>query len=345
MKKKLAIGVAVLIVLGVVADRGYAWVLYQIDTPVSSASQPVSLTILPGEGQDAIATQLQQKGLIRDRNVFLAYLRYSGQGSRLEAGRVTLNRDMTMRQLVVSMTTSVARTLDVRLQAGMTIPLLAQEAAAQGAGTVQQYQSDAKTLSLWNEPFLQGRPANAPSTLEGFLFPDTYQIYPQGGSQALIARQLARFQQLVGPLQPAMAAATAARPAESLYSVLILASIVEKEEQTEPARSLVCGIFYNRLAAGMNLGSDATVLYALGRQGGGLTAQDLQVDSPYNTRRFAGLPPGPISNPSLDSIKACVTPQASNYLFFFSDPKGVVHYAATDAEFEQQQQQYGVAGQ
>ena len=345
MKKKLAIGVAVLIVVGIGADRGYAWLRYQIDTPTSSRSEPVTLTIKPGESQEAIAAALQQQRVIRDRNVFLAYLRYTGASSRLEAGRVRLNRDMTMRQVVNALTNATVPVLDVRMQAGLTIPQLAQEAAAQGAGTVQQYEQDARTPSLWNEPLLEGRPANAPSTLEGFLFPDTYQIDTAGGAKQLIQRQLDRFQQVVAPLLPAISAAAPGRPAESLYAVLILASIVEKEEPAESARSIVCGIFYNRLAAGMNLGSDATVLYALGRQGGTLTAQDLQVDSPYNTRRFAGLPPGPISNPSLDSVKACVQPQPSNYLFFFIDPKGVVHYAATDAEFEQQQQQFGVAGQ
>ncbi|MGH7883252.1 MAG: endolytic transglycosylase MltG, partial [Candidatus Dormibacteraceae bacterium] len=105
----------------------------------------------------------------------------------------------------------------------------------------------------------------------------------------------------------------------------------------------VCQILYNRLGVHMPLGSDASVLYALGRTGGGLTEQDLKVDSPYNTRLYPGLPPGPITSPSQSSIRACASPPNNDYIFFFSDPHGVTHFATTTREFLRQQSQYGVA--
>lgn len=343
MKKTLAIVVAVLVLVGAGA-AGYGWVRWQVTTPVSSKSEPVTLAIRPGETQTQIASALQAKRVIRDQRVFTTYLRATGQGSRIEAGQVTVNRNMTMPQLARALSQARTPTLQVRLGEGLTIKPMAQEASQQGAGTAAEYESLADNRSAWAAqfPFVSGLPATAPNDLEGFLFPNTYQILPQQGAKGLIQRQLQAFQQSVQPLVPGLAQPTAARPAESLYSVLILASITEKEETGEPARSIVCGIFYNRLAQSMPLGSDATVLFALGRSSGSLSATDLQVNSPYNTRVNPGLPPGPIDSPSLDSITACANPQPSNYLYFFNDPKGVLHYAATYAEFQAQQQQYGV---
>ncbi len=343
MKKGLGCLVTLVFVVGATIGASN-WVRWQVNTPVSSRSEPVTLAIQPGESETQIASSLQAKGVIRDQRVFTTYLRATGQGSRIEAGQVTVNRDMSMPQLARALAQAHPSTLQIRLGEGLTIRPMAQEAARQGAGTSADYESLADNRSAWASqfPFLSGLPATAPNDLEGFLFPNTYQILPQDGAKGLIQRQLEAFQQSVQPLVPGLSQATAARPAESLYSVLVLASITEREETGEPDRSIVCGIFYNRLAQGMPLGSDATVLFALGRSSGSLSASDLQVNSPYNTRLNAGLPPGPIDSPSLDSITACANPQPSNYIYFFNDAKGVLHYAATYAEFQAQQQQYGV---
>ena len=344
MKKGLGCLVTLLLVVGATFG-GYSWVNWQVTTPVASRSEPVTLVIRPGETEAQIASALQAKGVIRDQRVFTTYLRVTGQGSQIEAGQVTVNRDMSMPQLARALSQAHVSTLQIRLGEGLTIKPMAQQAAQQGAGAATDYESLADNRAAWAAqfPFVSGLPSTAPNTLEGFLFPNTYQILPQDGAKGLIQRQLQTFQQSVQPLVPPLAQATAARPAVSLYSVLILASITEREETGEPARSIVCGIFYNRLAQGMPLGSDASVLFALGRSSGSLSATDLQVNSPYNTRVNPGLPPGPINSPSLDSITACANPQPSNYIYFFNDSKGVLHYAATYAEFQAQQQQYGVS--
>lgn len=343
MKKGLGCLVTLVLVVGVVVG-GYSWVQYQVHTPVSSVSDKVTLTIHPGESQSEVAAALLAKGVIRDQRVFEYYLRFTGLGANIQAGQVTVNRDMSMPQVARALSRPTTPTLQVRLGEGLTIAPMAQQAAQQGAGTAAEYEALADDRGSWAAqfPFLGGLPATAPNTLEGFLFPNTYQILPSEGAKGLIQRQLQAFQQSVQPLLPGLAQPTAARPAESLYSVLILASITEKEVNAGTDRATVCGIFYNRLAQGMPLGADSTVLFALGRTSGSLSATDLQVNSPYNTRVNPGLTPGPISNPSLDSITACANPQPSNYLYFFTDPKGVAHYAATYADFEAQQQQYGV---
>jgi len=343
MKKGLGCLVTLVLVVGVVVG-GYQWVQYQVHTPVSSTSEKVTLTIRPNESESDIAAALQAKGVIRDQRIFQYYLHFTGTGADIQAGQVTVNRNMSMPQVANALSNAHTASLQVRLGEGLTIAPMAQQAEQQGAGPATTYESLADDRTAWAAqfPFLGGLPATAPNTLEGFLFPNTYQLLPSEGAKGLITRQLQAFQQSVQPLLPGLAQPTAARPAESLYSVLILASITEKEVNAGTDRSIVCGIFYNRLAQGIPLGSDATVLFALGRSSGSLSATDLQVNSPYNTRVNPGLPPGPISNPSLDSITACANPQPSNYLYFFTDPQGVAHYAATYADFEAQQQQYGV---
>jgi UPF0755 protein len=216
-----------------------------------------------------------------------------------------------------------------------------------GVGSAQSYVAAAKR-SAWQSQydFLQGLPASAPDNLEGFLFPDTYQLGPTEGMQGLVKRQLDRFGQLVTPdLRAQIGQPAPGRPAESLWRVVVLASIVEREVNKDPDRAIACGIFYNRLAAGITLGSDVTVLYGLGQtQGQPTDAQLNDSATPYNTRVHRGLPPGPISNPSLASISACAQPQKSAYLYFFVDKGGTTRYARTAAEFQQQVNQYGLGG-
>lgn len=348
--RKLAAALLVLLVLGVFGDRGYEWVRWQVYTPTSSGSHPVLLTVPAGTSQDQLATMLDGKGLIRDRSVFLNYLRWlriRGDALQLRAGAFQLDRDMSMARIVEALQSGAAAALTVRLAEGDTLATMAQAAQRQGAGTAQDYQAATADVGQWpGYAFLRDRPAGAPRTLEGFLYPDSYQLIRGSPAKELVKRQLDRFGQVLTPQMQAQAGqASNARPAESVYAIVTMASIVDKEVQTPADRGMVCSVFYNRLSQDMLLGSDATVLYAVGKTGGVPTQADLDSSSPYNTRKFAGLPPGPIGNPSSSAINACLAPPRTAYLFFFTDPKGAAHYAATYAEFLRQQQQYGLAGQ
>jgi UPF0755 protein len=341
--------VVLLLLVGLVAGRAYEWVRWQIYAPMSSQSQPVLVTIHPAATADDVGKELQARGLIRDQRVFqnyLRYLRYHGTAPDFKAGQFELNRNMSLARIVDTLQSASASEITVRMPEGARLSVLAQQAQQQGVGTAAAYTASASDLNSWHYDFLQGRPQNAPQNLEGFLFPDTYQILRGAGVNDLIKRQLDRFGQVVSPdLRQAISRPAEGRPAETLYNVLILASIAEKEVNTEADRPIVCDVFYNRLKQNMPLGSDATVLYAVGKQGGVPTQQELAVNSPYNTRLHGGLPPGPIDNPSMSAIKACISPAKTSYLYFFTDPKGVAHYAVTYQEFLQQQRQYGLASQ
>ena len=341
--RKVAIMVVFAVLLGVGGQRGYAWLRWQVVTPVADRSQPVMLTVKPAERPDQLADDLAAKGLIRDKQVFLAYFRYRGGDSRLRAGAFELNRSMSMDTIVNTLESGQESQVSVRMQEGATLTMMAAEAQRDGIGTATSYQAAASDLAGWQFDFLAGRPHGAPGNLEGFLFPDTYQLARGDGVKELIRRQLERFGQVMTPqLRQDAGQANPARPATSLYDVVVLASIVEKEISKDSDRPIVCDVFYNRLSRNIPLGSDATVLYAIGKTAGTPTQEDLAVSSPYNTRKFPGLPPGPISNPSLSALKACVYPQKTNYLFFFTDPKGTAHYAATYEQSLQQQQQFGL---
>ena len=118
--------------------------------------------------------------------------------------------------------------------------------------------------------------------------------------------------------------------------------MVEREADRDPDRGNVCSVYYNRLANGMKLGVDATLLYGLGRLTPEPTAAELQLNSPWNTRIRAGLPPGPISNPGKAALLACINPPKTNLLYYFTDPTGTTHFETNDADFERDKQKYGV---
>jgi UPF0755 protein len=342
--KKLLVLVFMLVGCGFAGNRSYDWYNYQVNTPVASRSQPVNVHVDPGESTTAIADDLAAKGLIRQAEVLLVYLRYgSGQGANIQAGDFVLNRNMSMAQLVGAMGHARVQQLSVTLAEGNTMKIMAAKVEQAGIAKAADYLAAVQDPG-WQYDFLANRPPGTPANLEGFLFPDTYQLNQGATARDLVKRQLDRFAQQVTPAMVAAAGQPASgRPAESLFNIVTLASIVEREVTKDPDRAIVCGIFYNRLASHMALQDDVTVLYGLDKLQGPLTDQDKQKDTPFNTYLHPGLPAGPISNPGLASINACITPQKTDYSFFFADLHGVTRYARTYAEHLRQQQQYGLA--
>ncbi|HEY4028050.1 MAG TPA: endolytic transglycosylase MltG [Candidatus Dormibacteraeota bacterium] len=344
--KRLLVLVFLLVGCGFAGNRGYDWYNYQVNVPVSSQSETVKVHVDPGESTTQIANDLATKGLIRQAEVLLVYLRYgSGQQASIQAGDFVLNRNMSMAQLVNAMGHARLQQVSVTLPEGTTMKVMAPKVEQAGIGKAADYLAAAQDPAAGAQyDFLANRPANAPQNLEGFLFPDTYQLNRGNTAQDLVKRQLGRFGQQVTPdMRAAMAQPAPGRPAESLFDIITLASIVEREVFKDPDRAIVCGIFYNRLAARMALQDDVTVLYGLNKPQGPLTDPEKQKDTPFNTYLHPGLPAGPISNPGLASINACITQQKTDYLFFFADAKGVTRYAKTYAEHNRQQALYGLA--
>jgi UPF0755 protein len=208
---------------------------------------------------------------------------------------------------------------------------MAAKVATAGLGiTAAQYMTEVQSGSF-SEPFLAGRPKGA--SLEGFLFPDTYTVPDHSSAHDLVQMQLADFANKALPQLAGLSA-------QQVYDAVTVASMIEREAKFDVDRPLVAGVVANRLAAGMRLQIDSTVLYGLGLSSGSLTPEQLATDTPYNTYLHAGLPPTPIANPGAGSIAGAAHPATTPYLFYISDCAGHNHYSVTGQEHDQQIQQY-----
>lgn len=159
---------------------------------------------------------------------------------------------------------------------------------------------------------------------EGYLFPDTYFFFPFENEENVIEKMSAVFDKKIASVQNDIDAS-----GRSLKDIIIMASIIEKESSGNGDREIISGILWKRIAKGIRLQVDATFLYINGKESKELTVKDLDINSPYNTYRNEGLPPGPIVSPGLASIKAALHPEDSPYLFYLHDPTGQVHFAKT----------------
>ncbi|HLF25420.1 MAG TPA: endolytic transglycosylase MltG [Anaerolineae bacterium] len=292
----------------------------QLEQPAGSDPAPIEFEIQPGETLSAIANRLFQLGLINDAELFRRYLQYNQLDQGIEAGKFTLNQTMTIPIVAQALQKGTRDELTVTVPEGKRIEEVAQIVSGQVAQVdAAEFAALARNLSLWKTqfPFLSDVPDTG--SLEGFLFPDTYRLPLETDARDLIERMLTNFDRQVTPQMRADAQAAG----RSLWDVIRLASIVEREAVVADERPLIANVYLNRLEQGWALDADPTIQYALGesREPGNwwpnLTLEDYQgVVLPYNTYLNPGLPPGPIANPGLSSIRAVIYPQPSDYFFF-----------------------------
>lgn len=307
----------------------------ELAQPASSEPRLVTFTVEPGESVASIAARLEQEGLIRNAELFRRYVRFAGLDRGIQAGQFRLSPTMTMMEIAL------------RLQRGTAPGILITVPEGWRAGQIADMldRSDImdgrRFLTLVEQPelferyaFLEGLPAEA--SLEGYLFPDTYELPEQASPEDLIARMLDTFD------QKAMPVLRSHEPPDglTLHQVLTLASIVEREAVIPEERPLIAGVYLNRLRRDMRLEADPTVQYAMGYQPDTgqwwKTPVSLEeygaVDSSYNTYLYPGLPPGPICNPGLDSIRAVIEPEESEFLYFVARGDGYHVFAKTFEE-------------
>lgn len=225
--------------------------------------------------------------------------------------------------------------LTITYPEGFTLEQIAERTAARGIGTKEEFLTAAKPENFAEQfPFLKDLPANR--SLEGYLFPDTYRVFPDDRPHDVIKRMLTNFDaKITEDIRTAAAAQN-----RSLDQVIRMASIVEREVLTDEDMAVAAGILWKRADEGAGLDADATVRYALKKWDGRLTVQDLQIDSPYNTRRYRGLPPGPISNPGLRAILASAKPQPSDFYYYLSTPEGKTIFSKTNDEHNANKAKY-----
>lgn len=311
--------------------------LAAVDKPVSVDSRPVRFVVEPGTPARTIGKNLVAAGLIEDDLLFEAYVRVNGLAARLEAGTFILAPSMTMAEIVEALQQAEAASVTITIPEGWRLEQIVEyldEAGifAGSEGALEQYRSqvisgDLTGLDPARYAFLQDRPAGA--GLEGYLFPETYEIPAEGTLPAdVLRRQLDTFAARVIPAYEE--AVQAGTTAYDLHTVLTLASIVEREAVVPQERPDIAGVYLNRLAVGMRLEADPTVQYAMGYQEESgqwwktpvFLEEYSGVISPYNTYLNDGLPPGPIASPGLSSIQAVLTPAQHEYLYFVAVPDG-----------------------
>lgn len=281
---------------------------------------------------DYVADTLKEAGIIEYKWLFKAFCWFADATTKVDPGTYTLTTDLDYRALVSNMQTASGSmvTTTVTFPEGFTMQEIFERLEENGICTVEELY-DAAADYTYNYSFLDWAETGDASRLEGYLFPDTYEFYQGMQASSAINRFLLNFH---GKLTADMYA-QAEELQITLHQAVIIASMIESEAANDSERALIASVIYNRLAAGMPLQIDATVMYALGEHKDYLTEEDLQVDSPYNTYLNTGLPAGPICNPGLASINAALNPESTNYLYYALNTETGEHQFFTNyAEFE-----------
>lgn len=312
-----------------------------LDQPASADSTVLDFTIAQGETASMVAQRLQEAGLISDAGLFRWYMRYHGIDSRLEAGDYQLAQNLNMIDIAEELQFASFEEVSIRIIEGWRAEQVAEMLAEAGLVRADDFMSVIRTAQF---PYaiLESRPAGA--TLEGYLFPDTYRVAATANATQIVDTILATMDERFSPARHAQATAKGL----SVFEVLTLASIVEREAVVAEERPIVADVYLNRIAQGMYLQADPTVQYALGYQPDSgqwwllpLPFEALtETISIYNTYLHPGLPPGPICNPGLASIDAVLDPAGTDYLFFYSKGDGTHAFAHTYEEHLQNQALY-----
>ena len=333
----------------------FVFAVVKINRPATTTSAAQDFEIKAGATTKQVAADLQGRGIIKNSLLFEMYISLQGSEDKLQAGVYSLDSNMTILKIVGILTEGQVKGVGERFTVieGWRVEEIAAKLETGAFLKKEEFIEAANrpSVDLAAEfEFLKTNPDD--NSLDGFLFQDTY-ILKHGFSSDDVARRfLKNFDAKVSQdLREEIE-----KQNRKLYDVLILASMVEREvgrnvargttlsqkekERLQEERRIVAGIFLNRLARGMALESDATISYITGRRGARATFDEIKIDSPYNTYKYRGLPPGPIANPSLDAIKAAISPAKTDYLFFVTAPDGTAYFAKTLDQHIRNKRQY-----
>jgi UPF0755 protein len=322
--KRLLLWLIMLLLL--VAAGGVVWVWIDAARPYKGYQGSEQFVDIPvGAGLSSIGRRLAQNGVVRNEIVFRVEVARTGAGRRLQAGEYRFDSPMTPAEVVAKLARGDVYLRPITFREGLTIREMAQVYEQRGFGTAVEFTKAAKAADLVGALDQDAR------DLEGYLFPDTYALPRRATAEQLVARMVGEFEKVLTPELRQQATARGL----SVRELVTLASIVEKETGKAEERPVVAAVYTNRLKIHMPLQCDPTVLFALEKAGnfsGNIRRDDLQIDSPYNTYRYPGLPPGPIAAPGRASLEAAANPASAPYLYFVSRNDGSHVFATTLAE-------------
>ncbi len=308
----------------------------RLESPYQSYSAPeVLVEIKPGNSTQTIAQRLATAGVVRDYWTFRLAIWRSGRDRALQAGEYHFDRPLSAMQVVHKIATGQVYLRPITFPEGLIISEMAQIFEVEGFGTVDEFLVAAGRVELIAEFDSQA------TNLEGYLFPETYSLPQDATANDLVEAMVTQFRQVFSVI---MREATADRKL-SVREIVTLASLIQKETGNSDEHGLVSAVYNNRLRIGMPLQCDPTVIYALqlaGLYDGNLNRRSLDFDSPYNTYRHAGLPPGPIASAGRAVLDAAVRPVDVSYLYFVSRNDGSHAFASTLREHNRNVREYQV---
>lgn len=294
----------------------------QIAKPISSQCEDARFVVERGEDARRIARNLEIQGLIQDDVSFLLYLGLKGGSKKIQAGEYILMTCLAPRDIANRLLRGETKNeIAVTIPEGFTLKEIETR--------LREFQfqvslSDFHVEDYWGEyELLQDAPMGA--NLEGFLFPDTYFFERNADEDEVVRKMLDNFHRKM----TVDFRKETTKQGKSTYEILTMASLLEEEVRSPEDKKIVSGILWKRLAIGMPLQVDATITYLTQKRSTDVTSTDLRIDSPYNTYRYKGLPFGPITNPGIESIKAALYPQESDYFYYLSTPEGKTIFSET----------------
>lgn len=310
----VVLGVGLAAIVGAAIGLVWYWNLLNRLKPVSAEFRPGWFRLAPGTSAAQLAQILKKQGAIRDADAFLLWLRWKRWDRRIQSGDYELSPSMSAIEIGRMFAEHRITRNWILIHEGLTARQIARRLAAHGACDEAEFMQAVRNPRSFRTLFKAL--ADAP-TLEGYLFPAFYRLPPGIGASKAVQVMLSRFGQGLKPLERELRDSPRA-----LHQSLTVASMIEREAMMQKDRPLIASVIYNRLKKGMRLQIDATVQYALGYWKPRLLYADLEVESPYNTYRRAGLPPGPICSPGIACIEAALNPASTNYLYYVALPTG-----------------------
>jgi UPF0755 protein len=331
----LALLIVVVVLAGTAAGVGM-YALNRMREPYKGFSEAERFVDIPaGSGAAEIRRRLVDAGVVSDEWAFRAALQWTGQERALKAGEYRFDRPMSVIDVIDKIARGEVHTHPITFPEGLTIREMAAIYQESGFGTAAEFREAAGNASIISDL------DPAAKDLEGYLFPETYTL-PRGTPvTTLIGIMVDRFRDTYAELE----GKRSGEPTLSLRQLVTLASLVEKETGKPEERPIVAAVYRNRLTRGMLMQADPTVVYALVKAGtydGNIRRVDLAIDSPYNTYKYAGLPPGPIASPGRAALEAALAPADVKYLYFVSRNDGSHAFAETLATHNANVQEHQV---
>ena len=320
-----------------IADIAISYVLYAAFAPLKLNPPKIKITIADGTEARLIAGKLKEKGLIRSKWLFLGWASVTGKMRDLKAGDYVFENSADIQNVIKRLYSGeeLPNERIIIIPEGWNLNNIGEYLESQKIETTKNFwdvtglphafSKETETQKRLKERFLFLNELPPRLSFEGYLFPDTYRIFKNAPAEEMAAKMLDNFQKRITP----DLISEIKRQNKTLFQIITMASLVEKEVPHDEDRAVISGILWKRFGLGMGLQVDATVSYLTGKKTTRITTEELTIDSPYNTYKYRGLPIGPISNPGLSAIRAAIFPKSSPYLYYLSTPEGKTIFSKT----------------